>query len=198
MQPIRTVDLPPELANKLNKHNVQLEQLAEVLDVTRLDKQNELVRRLVRKQQDGTLGETTMEPEDANSNGGGDASEGDAMQDDNSDDGESDRVNFGDSHYYNVTDAAPAAPQPANTPAPSPSPPKPSGLAKSAWPLVLASALGGGGLGAAAMAIPAMLKDDPAPNVHVPATSDTDTQYQLEFTDEPAESRRPAPDVRGG
>lgn len=44
------------MKEKLLKHGIQIGQLRDVLDVLRFDRQNSLVRRLVRKHQDGTVG----------------------------------------------------------------------------------------------------------------------------------------------
>jgi hypothetical protein len=145
------------MAAKVNRTSAQLEQLAEVMDVLRLDKQNALVRRLVKKHQDGTLGEPTAECGDQDAEGG------DAMAED-------DKVNFGDTTHnvYTITEPAKSVTEKA---------------ASSLLPIVLAAALGGGGLGAAAMALPALLKKDPAPVV-VPQGTDTDTQYLLEFAED--------------
>jgi len=158
---ITAVDLlTPQTAEKLVKNQEQINQLHEVLSITRLDKQNALVRRLVKKTQDGTLGQVTTESED----GSGEAEEGgDDMADE-------DKVNFGDTTHnvYTIADQGKALAQKA---------------ASSLWPLVIASAIGGGGLGAAAVALPALLKDDPATVVVTPSM-DTDTNYSLEFKDE--------------
>jgi len=148
--------LPPETAHRLIKNQEQINQLHRVFSVLRLDKQNALVRRLVRKTQDGTLGQPTADTGDAA------PAEGDEM----SDDLETDKVNFGDVHN-NYTVAQPATAKSA-----------------SLWPMILAATLGGCGLGAAAMALPALLKPEPQPTI---VTTDTDTQYSLEFSsDAPA------------
>ncbi len=155
----RIVSLPPEMAAKVNRTSAQLEQLAEVMDVLRLDKQNALVRRLVKKQQDGTLGQPTAE------NGENEAEGNDDMAED-------DKVNFGDTTHnvYTITNPGKSVAEKA---------------AGSLLPVILASALGGGVLAAAALALPALLKQDPAPVVTTSDT-DTDTQYLLEFADEEA------------
>ena len=55
---IKAMDLLTQpTAEKLVKNQEQINQLHEVLALTRIDKQNALVRRLVKKQQDGTLGQ---------------------------------------------------------------------------------------------------------------------------------------------
>lgn len=155
----RIVSLPPQMAAKVNRTSAQLEQLAEVMDVLRLDKQNALVRRLVKKHQDGTLGQPTAE------NGENEAEGSDDMAED-------DKVNFGDTTHnvYTITDPGKSVAE------------KTVG---SLLPVILASALGGGALAAAALALPALLKEDPAPVVTTSDT-DTDTQYLLEFADEEA------------
>ena len=157
----RIVNLPPEMAAKVNRTSAQLEQLAEVMDVLRIDKQNALVRRLVKKHQDGTLGQPTDESDDQNAEGSDDMAE-------------DDKVNFGDTTHnvYTITEPVKSVTEKATG---------------SLLPIVLAAALGGGGLGAAAMALPALLKSDPAPVV-VPQDTDTDTQYLLEFAESESQS----------
>jgi hypothetical protein len=144
------------MAAKVNRTSAQLEQFAEVMDVLRLDKQNALVRRLVKKQQDGTLGQPTTESDETDAEGSDDMAE-------------DDKVNFGDTTHnvYTIADQGKSVAEKA---------------AGSLLPIILASALGGGGLGAAAMALPALLKDDPPPVV-TPSDTDTDTQYLLEFAE---------------
>lgn len=140
------------VAEKLIKSQEQINQLHEVLSTLRLDKQNALVRRLVRKTQDGTLGQVTAdEPDDTTGN---------TLSEE-----ELDKVSFGDTTTYNVTEPTPAAA--TKTP--------------SVIPYVLAAALGGTGLGAAAMALPYILKTTPAA---VQQADDTDTQYTLDFKKE--------------
>lgn len=148
--------LRPQTAERLIKSQEQIHQLSDVLNVMRMDKQNALVRRLVKKQQDGTLGQPTTE------SGGEDAEGSDDMAED-------DKVNFGDTTHnvYTIADQGKSVAEKA---------------AGSLLPIILASALGGGGLGAAAMALPALLKDDPPPVV-TPSDTDTDTQYLLEFAE---------------
>ena len=141
---VRAIDLLTQpVAEKLVKSQEQINQLHEVLAVTRLDKQNALVRRLVRKSQDGTLGQ----PET------GDA----AMKE------EEETVSFGDiTNTYNIPATAAKA-------------------TSSIWPYLLAAALGGTGLGAAAMALPAVWKA-----MNPPAATqalDFDTKYNLNFED---------------
>ena len=154
-------NLPPEIAATVNRTSAQIEQYAEVMDVLRLDKQNALVRRLVKKHQDGTLGQPATESGDPEEASGDDVTEDDT-------------VHFGDTTHNTYTIHEPAQPLVAE---------KSSG---SLLPIILASALGGGGLAAAAIALPALLKSDPAPVV-VPHDADTDTntnlQYRLEFAD---------------
>jgi hypothetical protein len=159
-------DLAPGTAERLIKSQEQIHQLHDLLNVTRMDKQNALVRRLVKKQQDGTLGQPTTESGDT---GGGDGEEGGG-----DDMAEGDKVNFGDTTHnvYTITEPGKSVAEKA---------------AGSLLPIILASALGGGGLGAAAMALPALLKNDPAPVV-VPQDTDTDTKYLLEFAED--ESKR--------
>ena len=103
------------------------------MDVLRLDKQNALVRRLVKKHQDGTLGQPTTESGDPEEASGDDVTEDDT-------------VHFGDTTHNTYTIHEPAQPLVAE---------KSSG---SLLPIILASALGGGGLAAAAIALPALLK----------------------------------------
>jgi hypothetical protein len=150
--------LPPEVATRINKADAQIEQLSNVMNLMRLDKQNALVRRLVKKQQDGTLGQ----PDQA-----GDGEEG------GDDVAEDDKVNFGDTvhNIYTLTDAlqGKAAPSAA------------AGVAKSTLPLILAAAIGGGGFGAALMALPALWKGTKPPTV-ITTDTDTDTRYTLEFS----------------
>lgn len=155
----RIVNLPPEMAAKVNRTSAQLEQFAEVMDVLRLDKQNALVRRLVKKQQDGTLGQPTTEGDQKDTEGSDDMAE-------------DDKVNFGDTTHnvYTIADQGKTVAEKA---------------VGSLLPIILASALGGGGLGAAAMALPALLKEDPPPVV-MTSDTDTDTQYLLEFAQEEA------------
>jgi len=95
------VELPAEIADKLNKVNARIKQLDTVLDVVRIDEQNALNRRLVRKQQDGTLGQPDPNPAQA---GDRDA-EGETMPDDDDDTA---NVNLGDSTttYHVYTDAS--------------------------------------------------------------------------------------------
>lgn len=144
--------LSPKAKEKLITNQEQINQLYEVLNVTRLDKQNALVRRLVKKTQDGTLGQTTTEAEDKG-------------EEESVDDAETDKVNFGDvTTTYNLADRA------AEAAAKSPS----------ILPYVLAAALGGTGLGAAAMALPYMLKTTP-----VVQSADTDTSMTIDFKEEP-------------
>ena len=137
-------NLAPGTAERLIKSQEQIHQLHDLLNVTRIDKQNALVRRLVKKQQDGTLGQPTTESGDT---GGGDGEEGGG-----DDMAEDDKVNFGDTTHnvYTITEPGKSVAEKA---------------AGSLLPIILASALGGGGLGAAAMVLPALLKSDPAPVV---------------------------------
>lgn len=134
-------------AEKLVKTQEQINQLHEVLGTLRLEKQNALVRRLVRKTQDGTIGKVNAGDDPVNE--------------------EDENVSFGDTtNTYNVAEQAKAVAEKA---------------APSVLPYVLAAALGGGGLGAAAMAIPWLFSDStPAPVVQ-PAGADADTQYDLTF-----------------
>jgi hypothetical protein len=144
-------------AEKLVKNQEQINQLREVLNVTRLDAQNALVRRLVKKTQDGTLGQATVESGDT------------AAEEASNDMAEDDKVNFGDTiNNYTTTAAEPAKSVVEKA-------------ASSVLPMILAAALGGGGLGAAAVALPSLLKKDPAPVV---MTTDAGTQYALEFSDD--------------
>jgi hypothetical protein len=137
--------LTQPVAQKLVKNQEQINQLHEVLSTLRLDKQNAMNRRLVRKTQDGTLGQPDT---------------GDAAVED-----EDETVSFGDTtNTYNV------AGQAKDTIAKA---------APSVLPYVLAAALGGTGLGAAAMALPSVLK-----LLNPPAATqalDFDTKYNLNF-----------------
>ena len=142
---IQALDLlTPPVAEKLVKNQEQINQLHEVLSTVRLDKQNALNRRLVRKTQDGTLGQPEKGDETVSEE----------------DDG---TVSFGDT-TYNIS-----GPEPTVKPA------------SSMLPYLLAAALGGTGLGAAAVALPASWKVLNPPPVTQP--SDADTQYDLTFKD---------------
>lgn len=147
------VEMTPEHAERVNRNTAQAHQLQYVMDIQRLKKQNTLNRRLVRKTQDGTLGKETEEPEDAED--------------------EDDHIQFGDNvtHVYNsepqTTTTTQAAPVLAEAKSPS------------IWPLVLATALGAGGLGAGVMAL---LKPTATPTVIEQKGNDTDTKYQLDFS----------------
>lgn len=144
-------DLHPATAERLIKHTHQIKQLFNLHNVQRLDKQNALVRRLVKKTQDGTLGQpTSADEEDA----------------DVAEDSEDDKVQFGD-NVVNYTSTEPAQQVAAKLP--------------SLLPYVLAAALGGGGLGAAATALPLLLKPQEPPKV---ITTDTDTLYDLRFKED--------------
>jgi hypothetical protein len=135
------------------KNQEQINQLHDVLSTVRLDKQNALVRRLVRKTQDGTLGQP------------GDSGDDSSAEEDESVD--NDKVNFGDvTNTYNLAGAAKDAVEKA---------------APSLWPYILAAALGGSGLGAAAMALPMAWK---AVNVVKSSDTDTDTSLDIQFKDE--------------
>ena len=144
--------ISPQAAEKLIKNQEQINQLHETLSVLRLDKQNALVRRLVKKTQDGTLGQpgTPDETEDSA------AAEEDAVDDD--------KVTFGDTTTtYNLASEAKEA------------------VAKAApalWPYVLAAALGGTGLGASAFALPLAWK---ALNAEPVKSVDTDTDMTLDL-----------------
>ena len=148
---IQAIDLLTQpVAQKLVKNQEQINQLHEVASVIRLEKQNALNRRLVRKAQDGTIGKPDAPGEVAVEE-------------------EETKVSFGDTvNTYNIAD---------NTPAPVK-----DTIAKAApsiLPYVLAAAMGGTGLGAAAMAIPAVMK-----MLNPPAATqalDFDTKYNLNF-----------------
>lgn len=168
------VEMEASQSDQLNKHTAQLEQLREVMNLQRLNKQNALNRRLVRKQQNGSVGQETTEVEDE----------------------EDDYIHFGDT-VTNVfrggaeqLQPAPTAPTISTPPPPAPpqSPLEPTVIQQASqalWPIVLASALGAGGLG---VGLTSMLMK-PAP-VIIPTAAgvdtDTGTLYQLEFA-EPAE-----------
>mgnify|MGYP001346075311 CR=1 FL=1 len=140
---IEALDLLTQpVAQKLVKNQEQINQLHDVLSTLRLDKQNAMNRRLVRKTQDGTLGQ----PET-----------GDAAVED-----EDETVSFGDTtNTYHIAKAAP-----------------------SILSYVLAAALGGAGLGAAAMAIPAVMKMlNPPAAVQTAGFEDLNTKYNLDFED---------------
>jgi hypothetical protein len=155
------VTLPPEIADKLNKGSVQLGQLGELLHVLRLDKQSELVRRLVKKHQDGTIGQSEAE--------------GSEMPASSSEDSE--RVQLGDNNYTIYTEQE----RPAVAQAASQAAPAIASVGKSILPYVLAAALGGTGLGAGAMAIPVLMKGAEKVTQAVDTDTDTNTQYTLEF-----------------
>ena len=143
------VEMTPEHAERVNRNTAQAHQLQYVMDIQRLKKQNTLNRRLVRKTQDGTLGKETEEPEDAED--------------------EDDHIQFGDNvtHVYNSEPQTTTTTQAAEAKSPS------------IWPLVLATALGAGGLGAGVMAL---LKPTATPTVIEQKGNDTDTKYQLDFS----------------
>jgi len=140
---------------KRNWANTRLAQEAVMLD--QMQKQNGLVRRLVRKTQDGSLGTRTEEPEDAEA--AGEAEMG---------------VMVGNEiHYHYPSPATPeAVPEAAAKPAAS------SGLSKLATAGVLAAAIGGGGGLGALVAQLVRPADTAAPTAAV----DADTQYDLRLT----------------
>ena len=147
--------LSPKVAEKLIRNQEEIYQLGQVNNVRRLDKQNALVRRLVRKTQDGTLGTPTS--------GGDDVADDDEESDD--------QIIFGDTNNtYTITEQAERAA---------------AKVAPGILPYVLAAALGGGGLGAAMMALPALLKTPEPPKVIVAGQGDdTDTMYDLQFRED--------------
>ena len=155
------------VADKINRHNAQLHQLESVMNIQRLDKQGRLNRRLVRKQQDGTLHEETEEPEDT----------------------EDDTIQFGDNIYYiggQKPENAEPTPQPQEQPrnvAPAEQPAAeaqaaPASKLASVWPWVLAAALGGSGLGMGALALPTLLNPPKATTVVAPELG---KDYELDF-----------------
>lgn len=162
----QAINLPPAMADKVNRNNAQLGQLSEVMHVMRLDKQNALVRRLVKKHQDGTLGQAAPEVAAA----GGEEAGGDDMAED-------DKVNFGDTTTHNVYTVAEAAGKATGK------------VASSLIPVILAAALGGGGLGAAAMATAALMKKADTVVVQPVANPDDGLQYLLEFSEKRTEGQ---------
>ncbi len=147
--------LSQRTAEKLVKTQEQINQLREVLSVSRLDKQNALVRRLVRKTQDGTIGQPDAAVESTPP-----TTEGEDMEDEA-------KVSFGDQTTYNITEP-PARVSAAKAP----------GL----LPYILAAAIGGGGLGAAAATLPSLLRAPAAaPPAQTVTDTDTNTQYDLKF-----------------
>lgn len=175
--PLKTpyeLEMAGAMADKVNQHTAQLHQLQHLMNLTRVNKQNRLNRRLVRKQQDGTIGSETQEPEDT----------------------EDDYIQFGN-NVYNLgggtipESAAPAPSQPREQPrnaAPAERPASPVDTAtrpesKPArlWPWVLAAALSGTGLGMGAMALPTLL--NPPRETIVPELG---KDYMLDFRNDTA------------
>lgn len=132
------------------------------MNLQRLNRQGRLNRRLVRKQQDGTIGTETQEPEDT----------------------EDDYIQFGNNTYNlgGSPDAGQISPpvRAASTSPPAPSSPantsSPAAASNPLWPLVLATALGAGGLGVGLTSWLTRPATQPAA-----VSADTDTQYQLDF-----------------
>lgn len=142
-------------AGKLVKNQEQIYQLHETLNVMRLDEQNALNRRLVRKTQDGTLGRPDAPADD--SQGGTTVA--------STEEEETDKVSFGDTtNTYNLEDK--------------------SGSKSSLAPWILAAALGGAGLGALAAMLPSLLNPTQPTPVVVSPSNDTDTLYDLQFKEE--------------
>ena len=153
---------------KMLERAVGIRQAERCLDMSRLEREARLVRRLVRKTQDGTLNKETDEPEDTE---------------------EDDRVHIGDITIIGDSnlvseeaqrqtpinaDVTPKEPSPQ--PQPQPSQPRPTertpkaSFARRMLPYALAAAIGTGA-GAAVM------------NLIQPDTTDRDTQYQLELVE---------------
>ena len=151
---VNPTDLTHPEAHKINKQLLGVHTLASTFDVLRLDKQAALVRRLVQKQQDGTIGQP---------------SEGDMPEEDDT------HVVIGDT-YNTFHEAAQAAANqataPPTPPTSTPNTPTPSaGLSPTKAALWAALALtAGGGLGAGSLTLYKSITAD-----------DTNTQYQLEF-----------------
>lgn len=134
------------------RDRARVDTLADTLSVMRMDAQNRLVRRLVRKTQDGTVGSATEEPEDT---------------------GEEDmNVNVGDTYITN-TQPAPAGgvnTQPSGAA---------SGLGRIAGPLLLTGLLGTGLGGVGAGLLMNYLMSRPPATAPVEPGTDADTNYNL-------------------
>jgi len=154
IQALSLLDL--KTAGKLVKNQEQIYQLHETLNVMRLNEQNALNRRLVRKTQDGTLGRPDVAVP-ADQQGSADMTP--------TDEEEADKVSFGDTTTtYNLEDK--------------------SGTKSSLIPWILTAALGGAGLGALAAMLPSLLNPTQPTPVVVSPSNDTDTLYDLQFKEE--------------
>lgn len=140
--------------------------LADLFSVLRMDKQNALVRRLVRKQQDGTIGQP----------------EGNAMPDEEDDTPD---INLGE--IYNYINA-PEGPKDTTPGGVNTQPPQANGtLAKAILPIALSTLIGGGlgglGVGLISGAFSRTPTAAPAPVIPSPGP-DRDTQFDLRFRGE--------------
>jgi len=153
------IDVTHPEAHKINKQLLGVHTLASTFDVLRMDKQAASVRRLVKKQQDGTLGQ----PDE----------DGMAETDDTN-------VTIGDTYTFHgaaeqaaagpitpTTPTTPSLPQPTEQPVTQP-PPGLSAKKAALWAALALAA--GGGLGAGTLALYTALSAD-----------DTNTLYSLEF-----------------
>lgn len=153
--------MDPQLSDNIKKKWIGIKMAEKVSGLDKVNKSHAMARRLAKKQQDGTLMQDTVEPQD--------------QEEDNV-------INVGDTY---VTHQAPQAPPQPQVPPQQPIQPQPvkqelSGLQKG---LAVAALVGGGMM---APTIGGMALDAIARRVQVPQApqqqfkdTDTDTQYEL-------------------